>query len=637
MRTPESSRLKPRVVRTLGLLVGVLLLGFVWITYLLANRSVQESFEQSTLQSVASETTLLEEQVLRSLNLTATILVTLGEITNALMISPEILTTQELRHVIANTQVIRSVSLVNANGVVVTSSNPANLGQTVDIPELINDETSLALRVNGVYFGQTLPHRDINDWSRNQTSPTQQMMPAVYPLERDGELLTWVATVNVAYFHNVWERIGHSPAVEIAVFNYDGVKLIAHHEQPIESDIYTKIAQAASVSDLGHFELTTDDNYLVVYRTNVQSPLVVASIADMTTLGLPTRKTQRFLLLMSLLATALTSIVFVTLYLLYLRQIRATNFSDRLLTGLTSHIMMIESDLEGVIGSVNPLVTDVTGYRADELIGMNMRIFNSGFESHAFFEQMWTSIAEGQIWRGTLRNKTKSGEILWLNTTIIPFNDEWGQLERYVTLYSDITDAIVLSREYEREKGIRRRLEALNNQLKSEATSDPLTGLANRRRLDDFLLGIRQQADLSGTSLSVLLMDLDHFKQVNDRWGHAAGDEVLREMTKLWSQLIRSSDLLVRIGGEEFALLLPRTSKDQAKQVAEKLRTHTSATAIHVTGANEPIRQTISIGIAFSKDIEKESIDELLARADKALYRAKRGGRDQTIVLDSNH
>jgi diguanylate cyclase (GGDEF)-like protein/PAS domain S-box-containing protein len=629
-------RIKPQQVRLLGLMVALFLLALIWTTYLLANRSIGDSFQSSTLQTLESETTLLEEQVVRSFNLATTILVTLGEMTNALMVAPEVLTPEELSHAIANTQVIRSLSLVDEHGFVLSSSNPMNVGRTIDIASLRSDEQSVAWRINGVYFGQILPHRDIHDWSGTQASPTQQMIPATYEITQGDRSLTWVATINVSYFHNVWERMGHNPAVEIAVFNYEGTKILAHHEHDISQALFKDIAAAISSADIGHFYVGAAHQYLVVYRSNLQSPLIIASIADMKALGSETAETRRFLLLISVIGTLITIFVFSILYLLYLRQLRATRFSDRLLTGITAHMMMVQSDLEGVIERVNQPVLDLTGYTEAELVGQNLRIFKSGLEHPSLFETMWKTIADGKIWRGTFRNKTKDGNIIWLNATVIPFRDEWGALTQYVTLYSDVTEAILLSKDIEHEKTQRAALEVLNDKLRSEATSDPLTGLANRRRLDEFMSGIRERSDLSGMSLSVLAIDLDHFKEVNDTWGHAAGDEVLRVVSKVWMQSVRSSDLLVRVGGEEFALILPRTSIAQAKQVAQKLCDQTAAVEINVPCASKPIQQTISIGIACSNDINLQSIDDLLEQADKALYWAKRRGRNRIVIFDAD-
>ena len=150
------------------------------------------------------------------------------------------------------------------------------------------------------------------------------------------------------------------------------------------------------------------------------------------------------------------------------------------------------------------------------------------------------------------------------------------------------------------------------------ARTDPLTGLANRRAWTELLRREIARARRDGSSFSVALVDLDRFKGFNDRHGHAAGDRLLKEAAARWSGQIREMDLIARHGGEEFALLLPGAAGEDAVTVIERIR------------RNTPSSITASGGIA-EWDGQEEG-DELLARADAALYRAKRGGRDQVRV-----
>ena len=150
------------------------------------------------------------------------------------------------------------------------------------------------------------------------------------------------------------------------------------------------------------------------------------------------------------------------------------------------------------------------------------------------------------------------------------------------------------------------------------ARTDPLTGLANRRAWTELLRREIARARRDGSSFSVALVDLDRFKAFNDRHGHAAGDRLLKEAAARWSGQIREMDLIARHGGEEFALLLPGAAGEDAVTVIERIR------------RNTPESITASGGVAEWDG--QEDPDELLARADAALYRAKRGGRDQIRV-----
>jgi diguanylate cyclase len=154
-----------------------------------------------------------------------------------------------------------------------------------------------------------------------------------------------------------------------------------------------------------------------------------------------------------------------------------------------------------------------------------------------------------------------------------------------------------------------------------EARTDSLTGLWNRKAFDEQLQIQTAIARRYGLPYSLVLLDVDRFKQVNDQHGHAAGDVVLKQMAGLLRKSVREADLVVRHGGDEFALLLPQTGLDGAVQVAERIRQQVLATAW--PGPHVPLQITLSGGVAAL--IRDEPTEELLRRADAALYQAKRG------------
>ncbi len=184
--------------------------------------------------------------------------------------------------------------------------------------------------------------------------------------------------------------------------------------------------------------------------------------------------------------------------------------------------------------------------------------------------------------------------------------------------------------------GLLNRLTAQNAELVRLATTDSLTGLANRRWLFEHLEQEVYRAQRYGTALSLILFDIDHFKRINDGWGHAAGDHVLRELARETHQLLRKTDRAGRYGGEEFVVLLPETDLAEAVLLAHRLTQRISSTVI--TPEHGPsISVTISVGVAaLAPD---ESGEELIQRADQALYRAKQGGRNRvesaTTPVDS--
>jgi diguanylate cyclase (GGDEF)-like protein len=162
-------------------------------------------------------------------------------------------------------------------------------------------------------------------------------------------------------------------------------------------------------------------------------------------------------------------------------------------------------------------------------------------------------------------------------------------------------------------------------QLKRLATVDDVTLLWNRRHIRDHLAREAVRSDRTADALSIIILDLDHFKRVNDQYGHVVGDSVLRQFGRLLRHSVRATDLVGRFGGEEFMIVLPATDARLAGQVAEKLR---GVIAEHHFDPNG--RQTASFGVADYRP--GEALDDFIHRADAALYRAKHEGRDRVIV-----
>jgi diguanylate cyclase (GGDEF)-like protein len=177
-----------------------------------------------------------------------------------------------------------------------------------------------------------------------------------------------------------------------------------------------------------------------------------------------------------------------------------------------------------------------------------------------------------------------------------------------------------------RERG---RAEQRAQDLENLAAVDGLTGLYNRRHFETLARSELARCQRYVRPLSLLLLDVDHFKLINDRLGHAAGDRVLRRIAEMCSASKRDSDVVGRIGGEEFAVLLPETAPDAAQQFAERLRSAVRESPIVIEG--ETIVVTVSIGVAGAT-LRTSSIDALSRFADQALYDAKRAGRDQVVV-----
>ncbi|QEL22388.1 PleD family two-component system response regulator [Bosea sp. F3-2] len=166
------------------------------------------------------------------------------------------------------------------------------------------------------------------------------------------------------------------------------------------------------------------------------------------------------------------------------------------------------------------------------------------------------------------------------------------------------------------------------------AVMDQLTGLHNRRFMTSRLAMMFDESALRARSLSILLLDVDHFKAVNDSWGHDAGDEVLREFANRVRACTRGIDLVARMGGEEVVVVLPDTGRDAAYQVAERIRERVESEPFAIQNNTRDIRVTVSVGVANRRAGDASSAD-IMKRADDALYRAKAGGRNRVIVASA--
>jgi diguanylate cyclase (GGDEF)-like protein len=170
--------------------------------------------------------------------------------------------------------------------------------------------------------------------------------------------------------------------------------------------------------------------------------------------------------------------------------------------------------------------------------------------------------------------------------------------------------------------------------LEKESITDPLTGLYNRRYLDRRLKEEFSRAKRYKTPLSILLVDIDHFKSVNDTHGHQAGDLVLSYLAKLTLNAVRTSDIAARYGGEELLVIAPNTAESAAGALAERLRQHIENHELVLTrdpGNRQVVRITVSVGVAVV-DGEMEKAQQLVQQADEALYRAKKEGRNRVVV-----
>jgi two-component system, cell cycle response regulator len=181
-----------------------------------------------------------------------------------------------------------------------------------------------------------------------------------------------------------------------------------------------------------------------------------------------------------------------------------------------------------------------------------------------------------------------------------------------------------------RRKRYADRLRGMLSNVMQLALTDALTGLHNRRYLDSHLKSLAERAAIDGKKVALLMFDIDFFKGINDTYGHEAGDDVLREFAERLKRGVRGIDLVARLGGEEFVVVMPETDAAYASVIAERLRRDVEREAF-LTRGGEALKVTVSIGVAEFRG-ECDSVDALVKRADQALYSAKRRGRNRVVA-----
>ncbi|MCJ8006634.1 putative bifunctional diguanylate cyclase/phosphodiesterase [Lederbergia wuyishanensis] len=283
------------------------------------------------------------------------------------------------------------------------------------------------------------------------------------------------------------------------------------------------------------------------------------------------------------------------------------NISAKILEQISEGVMVV--NVKRQIIYINSAFEIVTGYNRKEVYLQNPRILQSGLHDKHFYHKLWETISSKGSWSGEIWNKRKNGELFLEWLTISEVRDSEGIVQGYIGVFSDITD---------RKKA--------EDELRKLAHYDALTGVPNRHsfteRFSD-LLYISQQFN---QKLALLFLDLDRFKQINDSLGHEAGDKLLIHVAGRLQELIKNKDVIARIGGDEFVIILSNIKHQrEAVHIAKKIIE--SLTKSFIIDGQE-VYITTSIGISFYPN-DGDSSEILLKKADKAMYMSKLNGRNQ--------
>lgn len=288
---------------------------------------------------------------------------------------------------------------------------------------------------------------------------------------------------------------------------------------------------------------------------------------------------------------------------------RSLEISRRIVDAAHEGIMI--TDAENRIIRINDSFTRITGYLLDDVKGKNPSILSSTAHDHAFYQEMWQTLDKEGEWHGEVWNVRKNGTVYPQALSITCYRNQQGEIENYIGTFTDISQR-----------------KAFEEQLEHLAQSDSLTDLPNRRSLSS-----RLQHELSvlqrypERQLGLIFMDLDFFKQINDTYGHGVGDQVLIIIARRLNETVRTIDMVSRVGGDEFVILLGNESGEiqtTAVQLAERI---IEAVAQPFTVAGELLKLTASLGIALAP-VDSSDDTRLMEYADLALYHAKQEGRN---------
>jgi len=266
------------------------------------------------------------------------------------------------------------------------------------------------------------------------------------------------------------------------------------------------------------------------------------------------------------------------------------------------------TDHNGIIEYVNPAITQMTGYNKEELLGQTPQIFKSGKQSNSFYQRLWDTIQRGMIFNDVMINRHKSGRTYYEEKTITPQKNAQGKIINYISSGKDITE----------------RMEA-QERLHHLAHHDTLTGLPNRVLFQDRLNQAISRARWRERKISILFLDMDRFKVINDTLGHNVGDIILKQVSQRLSDSLREGDTAARFGGDEFAVILNDIAEiDGIPKLAQKI---VNCFTLPFNYEGRELFITTSIGISLFPD-DGDNCQTLLKKSDAAMYHAKSKGRN---------
>lgn len=298
-------------------------------------------------------------------------------------------------------------------------------------------------------------------------------------------------------------------------------------------------------------------------------------------------------------------------YFSFQKEVTQTLWDSKKLNFLSSIINQIEqlilvTDLTGKIVFVNELFCRKTAYNEEEILNQNVRVLKSGKHTDDYYKKVWDSLLKNESFHDVFINKDKFGNIFFEQKAITPIKNEDGEVEFYASIGHDVTKLI-------NEK----------DALELQAYKDTLTGLYNRLKLDIVINQKLKDFSKYQHLFSFILIDIDHFKTINDTYGHDIGDEILVSIASTLKSSLRKDDFICRWGGEEFVVILDLPI-DVSITIAKTLKKE-------VEFSQNKIGKTITISVGITEVKNNDNFSTIFKRVDEYLYKAKNSGRNRII------
>lgn len=292
----------------------------------------------------------------------------------------------------------------------------------------------------------------------------------------------------------------------------------------------------------------------------------------------------------------------------------AAKIAKKVLEHTTEAIMVTDNNARIIL--TNPAFTALTGFTDKQALDQKTSLLKSGHHDINFYKQLWRDLLHTGQWIGEIANRKRSGEVYIQKTNISAVYDKGGDISHFVCVMSDITEQ-----------------KRTFDTIRFQALHDNLTKLPNRIHFEARAEKALSRASLASSHFAILFIDLDDFKPINDSFGHLLGDKLLVALADKLSAALRPSDMVSRIGGDEFLVLADElTHLDEARLLAERLM-HMISTPVEIDGIE--LRVSASIGISIYPS-QGDSIDSLIHAADQAMYSAKKQGKNQVAIASQN-